>query len=52
MESKEKIERLERRIAKLELFSNPPIDWERRIGYLEEAYMKLYNLLKETIKET
>ena len=51
MESGKKIENLERRIEKLELFSHPPIDWKKRIEYLEDAYMKLYDLLKETIKE-
>ena len=50
MEQREKIEHLERRIEKLELFSHPPIDWERRIVYLEEAFMRLYDLLKEKIK--
>ena len=51
MESREKIESLERRIQKLELFSHPPIDWEKRIGCLEDAYIRLYDLLKENIKE-
>ena len=53
MESEEKIkrlERLERRIEKLELFSHPPVDWRRRIKYLEDAYMRLYDLLKEVMK--
>ena len=50
MEPGEKIERLERRIEKLELFSHPPIDWKKRIKYLEDAYMKLYDLLKEVMK--
>ena len=54
MESEEKIkhfENLERRIEKLELFSHPPIDWKKRIKYLEDAYMRLYDLFKKTIKE-
>ena len=50
MEPGEKIERLERRIEKLELFSHPPIDWKKRIKYLEDTYMKLYDLLKEVMK--
>ena len=53
MESEEKIkrlERLERRIEKLELFSHPPIDWEKRMKYLEDSYMELYDLLKEVMK--
>ena len=51
MEPGEKIERLERRIEKLELFSHPPIDWKKRIKYLEDAYMKLYDLLTKVMKE-
>ena len=51
MESEAKIEHLERRIEKLELFSHPPIDLEKRIAYLEDAHMKLYDLLTEFIKE-
>ena len=54
MESEEEVkrlERLERRITKLELFSHPPIDWKKRIKYLEDAYMKLYDLFKQFIKE-
>ena len=53
MESEERVkkfERLERRIEKLELFSHPPIDWKNRIKYLEDAYMKLYDLLKDVMK--
>ena len=50
MEPEEKIEYLERRIEKLELFSHPPIDWRTRIQYLEDAYMKLYDLLMNKIK--
>ena len=54
MESEEKIKRLqriERRIENLELFSHPPIDWRQRIKYLEDAYMRLYDLFKQFIKE-
>ena len=54
MESEERIkyfERLERRIEKLELFSHPPNDWQKRIQCLEDSYIRLYDLLKETIKE-
>ena len=54
MESEKEIkrfERIERRITKLELFSHPPIDWKKRIKYLEDAYMKLYDLFKQFIKE-
>ena len=51
MEQQEKIEILERRIEMLELFSHPPNDWEKRIKSLEGAYIRLYDLLKKTIKE-
>ena len=54
MESEKKIrhlERIERRIEKLELFSHPPNDWKKRIKYLEDAYMRLYDLFKQFIKE-
>jgi len=46
-----RLERIERRIEKLELFSNPPINWKKRIQYLEDAYMKLYDLLAKVMKE-
>ena len=54
MESEKEIRRLdriERRVEKLELFSHPPVDWRQRIKYLEDAYMKLYDLFKQFIKE-
>ena len=54
MESEERIkyfERIERRIEKLELFSHPPVDWRKKIKYLEDAYMHLYDLVKKIIKE-
>ena len=47
----EKIDRLERRIEKLELFSHPPIDWQKRIESLEDSYIRLYDLFKQTMKE-
>lgn len=50
-QSEKRIDILERRINKLELHSHPPIDWEKRIEYLEEVYMKLYDLLTNKIKE-
>ena len=51
MESGKKIKHLERRVERLELFSHPPIDLEKRISSLEDAHMKLYDLLTEFIKE-
>tara|TARA_Y100001963_G_scaffold116187_1_gene161390 strand:- start:325 stop:468 length:144 start_codon:yes stop_codon:yes gene_type:complete len=40
MES-EKIDELEARIEMLELYSHPPIDWERRIKNLEKMLKKI-----------
>ena len=51
MESEKRITNLERRIEKLELFSHPPIDWKNRIKYLEDAYMRLYDLVEQFTKE-
>ena len=50
MEQGAKIDNIERRVEKLELFSHPPNDWEKRIQYLEDAYMRLYDLMKEKFK--
>ena len=50
MEQGAKIDNIERRVEKLELFSHPPINLEKRIQYLEDAYMKLYDLITEKFK--
>ena len=55
MESEERVkyfEKLKRRIEKLELFSHPPVVWQKRIESLESAYIRLYDLFKQTMKET
>ena len=54
MESeKEKIrwEEVEHRISMLESISHPPIDWERKIRSLEDAYNRLYDLIKQKTEE-
>ena len=51
MEQKKRLNDLERRVEKLELNSHPPIDWEKRIGILQDKYMKLYDLLTNKMKE-
>ena len=51
MEPGKKIESLERRIEKLELFSHPPNDWKKRIQCLEDSYIRLYDLFNKIIKE-
>ena len=42
----QKIENLERRVKRLELFSHPPVNWEQKIKSLEDSIIKLYNLIK------
>ena len=53
-----KLDKLERRISKVELIAHPPRDWdklhlllERKIESLERAYGRLYDLMVELIKE-
>ncbi len=46
----QKIDNLEKRVRKLELFSHPPVDWEQKIKSLEDSYMKLYDLIKNKEK--
>tara|TARA_Y100000593_G_C4289516_1_gene327476 strand:- start:401 stop:568 length:168 start_codon:yes stop_codon:yes gene_type:complete len=53
MESeKEKIrwEKMESRVASLESLSHPAVNWERKIRSLEDAYNRLYNLIKNKIE--
>ena len=53
MYSKKENKRLERlmiRIEKLELWSHPPVDWDKKIKYLEDAYIRLYNTIKSYLK--
>ena len=43
MELKEKLKELEARVEMLELYSHPPIGWEKRIDNLEKAIKNLFN---------
>ena len=45
-----KLERLMVRIEKLERWSHPPINCERKIRSLENAYIRLYNTIKKFLK--
>ena len=49
MEFSEKLEKLEKRIEHLELVAHPPANWSNKIKSLEDAYNRLYNLLKSEI---
>ena len=44
------LERLMIRIERLERWAHPPIDWERKIKSLEDAYIRLYNKIKNYLK--
>ena len=46
-----KWEKIEQRLSLLESVSHPPIDWERKIRSLEDAYNRLYDLIKNKIGE-
>ena len=46
-----RMELIETRLSLLESISHTPIDWERKIKSLEEAYERLYNLIKNKIGE-
>ena len=50
-QSEQKINNLERRVKKLELFSHPLVNWEQKIKSLEDSYMKLYDLIKDKEKK-
>ena len=54
MESqKEKIrwEKMEQRVSFLESLAHPSVNWERKIQSLEDAYNRLYNLIKDKIED-
>ena len=38
------------RVKKLELWTHPPVNWERKIKSLEDAYVRLYNRVKNYLK--
>ena len=44
-----KWDRIESRLSLLESISHPPTDWERKIESLEDAYNRLYDLIKNKI---
>ena len=44
-----KWEKMEQRLALLESISHAPTDWERKIKSLEDAYKRLYNIIKDKI---
>ena len=48
---KEKIkwEEMEQRVSLLESLSHPSVNWERKIRSLEDAYNRLYDLIKNKI---
>tara|TARA_Y100001938_G_C7902934_1_gene335616 strand:+ start:346 stop:510 length:165 start_codon:yes stop_codon:yes gene_type:complete len=46
-----KWENIESRLSLLESVSHAPTDWEKKIKSLEDAYNRLYNLIKNKIKE-
>ena len=48
---KEKIrwEKMEKRLSFLEAIAHPSVNWEKKIQSLEDAYNRLYNLIKEKI---
>tara|TARA_Y100000310_G_C20038797_1_gene515206 strand:- start:51 stop:215 length:165 start_codon:yes stop_codon:yes gene_type:complete len=46
-----KWEALEQRLSLLESLSHPQVNWERKIRALEDAYNRLYDLIKYKIKD-
>ena len=44
-----KWEIIEKRISFLEAVAHPSVNWEKKIRSLEEAYERLYNLIKDKI---
>ena len=50
MEQREKrLKELERRIEHLELVAHAPVNWENKIKSLEDAYNRLYDLIRDKI---
>ena len=50
MEQREKrLKELETRIIHLEHIAHAPVNWENKIGSLEDAYNKLYDLIRNKI---
>ena len=46
---KQRLDRLEERVSRLEHIAHPPVDWEKKIESLEGAYNRLYDLIKKKI---
>ena len=42
-------ERIEQRVSFLEAVAHPSVNWEKKIKSLEDAYERLYNLIKDKI---
>ena len=46
-----KWEQIEQRLSLLESLAHPSVNWERKIRSLEDAYNRLYELIKYKIEE-
>ena len=44
-----KWEEMEKRLSSLESIAHPSVNWELKIKSLEDAYNRLYNLIKNKI---
>tara|TARA_Y100000310_G_scaffold68331_1_gene63672 strand:+ start:275 stop:439 length:165 start_codon:yes stop_codon:yes gene_type:complete len=42
-------ETIEKRLSFLEAVAHPSVNWEKKIKSLEDAYERLYNLIKDKI---
>ena len=42
-------EGIEKRISFLEAVAHPSVNWEKKIKSLEDAYTRLYNLIRDKI---
>ena len=42
-------ETIEKRLSFLEAVAHPSVNWEKKIKSLEDAYNRLYNLIKDKI---
>jgi predicted transcriptional regulator len=42
-------EKIEKRLSHLEALSHPSVNWERKIRSVEDAYNRLYDLIKNKI---
>ena len=44
-------EKIEQRLSSLEAVAHPSTNWEKKIKSLEDAYNRLYDLIKTKIEE-